>query len=163
MSNLNVVAKRESSSYRVSVDIDDFVFTVKFDTGASDTVISAGVFSDILTETDLERFKTYCEEHSGFNKDFISATGDEFKGYLVTAHNVKMGKMILPEFRYYLVVENKRDIALLGYDFIDKCRCSHEPNRHFYLTGFDVDGYGKAVGAMENDEVIAFIDSLTED
>ena len=163
MNNLNVVAKREASSYRVPIDIDDRVFTIKFDSGATDTVISARVFSNSLKESDLARFTEYCEEHSQHNKEFISATGHTFKGYLVTAHNVRLGKSVLPDFRYYLVVESERDIALLGFDFIDKCRCSHDPGRHFYLTGFDVESYGADIGAMENDEVVAFMDSLTED
>lgn len=67
----------------------------------------------------------------------------------------------MPDFRYYLVIESKRDIALLGYDFIDNCRCSHEPGKHFYLTGFDADSYGTGTGVMDSDEVIAFIDSLS--
>ncbi len=162
MNDINVVAKREASSYRVSVDIDNRVFTIKFDTGATDTVISVRVFSNSLTDSDLEKFTKYCEEHSRHNKEFISATGDSFKGYLVTAHNVRLGKSVLPNFRYYLVIESKRDIALLGYDFIDKCQCSHDPGKNFYLTGFDVDNYGKDAGTMENDEVIAFIDSLSD-
>ncbi len=162
MNDINVVAKREKSSYRVSVDLDNRVFTIKFDPGATDTVISARVFSNSLTDQDLESLTKYCEEHSNHNKEFISATGDSFKGYLVTAHNVILGKSVMPDFRYYLIIKSKRDVALLGYDFIDNCRCSHDPGKNFYLTGFDVDSYGKNNGAMENDEVVAFIDSLSD-
>ena len=162
MIDLNITAIRESSTYRINAKMGKIAFSLKFDTGATDTVISARVFSNSLTDSDLEKFTKYCEEHSPHNKEFISATGDSFKGYPVTAHNVRMGKSVLPDFRYYLVVESKRDIALLGYDFIDNCGCSHDPSKNFYLTGFDAERYGKSDGTMENDEMIAYIDSLSD-
>ena len=69
--------------------------------------------------------------------------------------NARIGK-------YPLEVEIRRDIALLGFDFIDRCRFTHEPEGDIVLAEFDLNGYGVASGAMDCDEVIAFLDSLSE-
>ena len=69
---------------------------------------------------------------------------------------------MLKSFRYYLVVENKRDIALLGYDFIDKCRRSAEPSSDIFVSEFDDKAYGEIDGALESNEVITLIDSQTD-
>lgn len=98
---------------------------------------------------------------TGAKYTVISASGHSFYGYLVEAHNVKMGNTLLESFRYYLVVENKRDIALLGFDFIDSCKGSFEPHKDIVISEFDEEDYNTTDGAMDNDEVITFIDSLT--
>ena len=144
--------------------MDSFFFPVKFDTGAKYTVISAGVFDDDLTPEKLERIKDYCEKHVGCKEQFISASGDPFWGYLVTVGSVRIGSTRFHDFRFYLVVENKRDIALLGFDFIDKCKCSHEPNGNYIMSEFDEVSYRKGQqNAIEADELISFIDALAED
>lgn len=92
MKDLNITATRESSSYRINAKMEEIAFALKFDPGATDTVISARVFSNSLTDSDVEPLTKYCEEHSRHKKEFISATGDSFKGYLISAHNVRLGK-----------------------------------------------------------------------
>jgi len=163
LNKVNIIGHRVESTHQVNANISHRAVILKYDTGAKCTVISVGMFDDSLTETDLQKFTAFCEEHcpDKYKENFISATGDLFKGYLVTAHNVKMGNTTLQEFRYYLVVENKRDIALVGFDFIDKCNRYADAYGDIHITEFDEDGYGSLDGSMENDEVIAFIDSLS--
>ena len=80
----------------------------------------------------------------------------------MTAHNVTIGNTVFPEFHYYLVVENQRDVALLGYDFTDCCKSTHDPHGDIIVTEFDDLVYGIGdIGAMDSDEVITYIDSLS--
>lgn len=162
MTNMNVTVRRKESSYRVPVDLGQFVPTLKFDTGAEYTVISARMLDGSLTEEQLNDFEDYCEKHSRHKGHLISASGDPITGYPVTAHDVVIDDSVLPVFHYYLVLENKREIALLGFDFIDRCECRHRPRSHFVISAFDDAEYHDFEGAMQNDEVVAFIDSLAE-
>ena len=73
-----------------------------------------------------------------------------------------MGNTELKDFHYYLVVENQRDIALLGFDFIDSCKGTFEPHSDIVITEFDECSYGIFDGAIESDEVIAFMDALSD-
>ena len=91
------------------------------------------MLSNALTETNLERMKVYCEKRSVRKEQFISASGHTFWGYLVTAHDVKMSNATL---------RTESDIL---------------------ITEFDEDSYGTPDGALESDEVIAFMDSLSDD
>ena len=94
-------------------------------------------------------------------KKFISASGDPFYGYLSHAGNVVVGNTVLHDFCYYLVFENKRDIALLVFDFIENCTGSFDAHSDIITTEFDEDNYGKLDGALESDELISLIDSLS--
>ena len=156
---MNILAEREDSAYRLSFDLGHFVPVLKFDTGAKYTVISAGMLSDALTEHDIERMKAYCEAHHKCKERFISASGDSFYGYAASYHDVKIGNAILPNFNFYMVFENKRDIALLGFDFIDKCVFSHLSESDILITGFNESNYEVVDEFLESDELIAFIDS----
>ena len=162
MTEIFVVGKRMESSYIIDFRMDSFFFPVKLDTGAKRTVFSAGVFEDDLTQEKLERIKDYCEKRAGAKEQFISASGDSFWGYLTTAKSVRIGSTIFHDFRFYLVIENKRDIALLGYDFIDRCTYSHILGGDIIVTAVNEVGYGELEGAMQSDEVFAFIDSLSD-
>ena len=117
-----------ASVYHVAANLGYRTMPLKYDTGAKCSVISAGMFDDTLTDEGLTQIKNYCETNSNHKERFISASGHTFDGYLITAHDVKIGKTHMQEFRYYLVVENQRDIALLGFDFIDNCEGSFEPH-----------------------------------
>ena len=162
MSRVSILAERMESTYQVPLTLGVSDFTIKLDTGAKYTVISAKAIRDTLTQSDLARLKSYCEARGTHKKKFISASGHSFYGYAVIAHDVEMGGAVLPVFLYYLMVEIRRDIALLGFDFIDRCRFTHEPEGDIVLAEFDLNGYGVASGAMDCDEVIAFLDSLSE-
>ena len=83
---------------------------------------------------------------------------------MTTAKSVRIGSTIFHDFRFYLVIENKRDIALLGFDFLDKCKCTHEPNGNYILSEFDDIGYEKDSKVSINaDEIVAYLDSLSND
>ena len=163
MIKTDFLAERENSTYRLSIDLGSSVPVLKWDTGAKYTVISAGMLDDNISQESIERLIAYCEENSRYKEKFISASGDPIKGYLVTVHDARIGSAILRNFRYYLVIENKRDIALLGYDFIDCCKRSADAHGDILISEFDDEGYGALDDAMENDDLISFIDSLSED
>ena len=164
MIKVDITANNVASSYRVPMILGESILGIKWDSGAKYTVISVKVLNSDLSGEELENIKQYCDGHSNNREQFISASGHTFDGYLVTAHDVTIGHTVFPVFCYYLVVENQRDVALLGYDFTDCCRSSHDPHSDIIVTEFDDEGYGVAdSGAMDSDEVIAFIDSLSVD
>ena len=161
MTDINIIGRRSSSAYEIEVDLGGYAFSLKFDTGAKYTVISVGMFEEDFSAGKLMKIKEYCEAHCSKKERFISASGHSFYGYLVNAHNVGMDDTELKVFHYYLVVENQRDIALLGCDFIDHCKGSFEPHSDIILSKFDENTYESFVDAMDSDELIAFMDSLS--
>lgn len=162
MISLNVFAGRDQSSYLVDVKFAGYALDIKIDTGAVDTVISFGAVEDDISPPDFETFKNYCENHySSVRKRFTSASGGSFYGYPISVKDAKIGGVELPVFVFYLVLENRRDIALLGFDFIDRCTFSHKVEGDLILTEFDEDSYGTIEGAMGTDELISLIDSLS--
>ena len=162
MIKADITAYRGSQDYEVTASLGESVISIKWDSGAKYTVISARVFNSRLTDEDLEKIKTYCEEHSSHREKFVSATGHTFDGYLVKVHNATIGNTDFNDLYYYLVVENERDIALMGFDFIDNCKGSFEPHGDIIITEFDEERYGSHIpGAVDNDEVISLIDSLS--
>ncbi len=163
MISLNALAERDRSSYTIDIDMMDYVFDVKWDTGAANTVISLGAIDDEISTADFTTFKKYCEQHyDAVRKEFVSASGGSFYGYPISVKEVKVGGVKLPTFLFYLVLENKRDIALLGFDFIDRCSFSHKTDSDISLTEFNEVGYGDFKGAMGSDEFISLIDSLSD-
>lgn len=164
MIDANIVAKRVLPAYQVTAKLGFRTILLKYDTGAKYSVISVGMFDDTLTDDDLIRIKEYCEEHSSCKERFISASGHTFDGYLVVASNVKIGNTYIREFRYHLVIENQRDIALLGFDFIENCKGLFEPQNNIIITAFDEKHYGTLdAGSMNSEDVIAFVHSLSSD
>ena len=162
MSKVDIIANNVASSYRVPMILGESILGIKWDSGAKYTVISVKVLNSGLSGEDLERIMQYCDAHGNRREQFISASGHSFDGNLVTARDVTIGNTVFPIFHYYLVVENQRDVALLGYDFTDCCKSSHDPHSDIIVTEFDDAGYGSAdLRAMDSDEVIAFIDSLS--
>ena len=162
MIDVDITANNVASSYRVPLILGESILGLKWDSGAKYTVISVKVLNSDLSSIDMVHIKQYCEEHGNHKEQFVSASGHTFDGYLVMAHDVTIGYTVFSEFYYYLVVENQRDVALLGYDFTDCCRSSHNPHDDIVVTEFDNEGYGASdLEAMDSDEVIAFIDSLS--
>jgi len=163
LTDIFVVGKRKGSSYLIDFEMGSFFFPIKLDTGAKHTVISVGSFDDGLTPAKLEYIKEYCEKHISCKERFISASGDPFWGYLTEVDSVRIGSSIFHDFKFYLVVENKRDIALLGFDFIDKCKSLHEPNGNYILSKFDEKSYKKEhQKALNTNKLISFMDSLSD-
>lgn len=164
MIKVDVAANNVASSYRVPMLLGESILGLKWDSGAKYTVISVKVLNSELSDKDLESVKQYCDGHSSHREQFVSASGHTFDGYLVKANDVTIGNTVFPEFHYYLVVENQRNVALLGYDFTDCCKSSHDPHSDIIVTEFDDEGYATAdAGAMDCNEVILFIDSLSVD
>lgn len=160
MIKAEIIARRIDSVYEVSVDLGQYNPSLKWDTGAKFTVISARMLDDDVSDNVLIELKAYCEKHQKRKEKFISASGDPFYGYLSHAKDVVVGNTVLSDFYYYLVFENKRDIALLGFDFIESCSGSFNAHSDIIVTEFDEEGYGSVGTALESDELIALIDSL---
>ena len=163
MIEMNVPVERDSSAYRVSFDMGNHVPVLKFDTGARYTVISARILYRDISDERLRHIAEYCEKNYAMGKEqFLSASGDTICGFPATFHNVRIGDTVLPKFNFYLILENKRDIALLGYDFIEHCNGSLNMEKNIILTEFNDEAYGVPKGAIEGDELILLIDSLAE-
>ncbi len=81
---------------------------------------------------------------------------------MVKAASVRIGSSKFYDFYFYLVVENDRDIALLGFDFIDKTKRIIEPCGNCMMSQFDESTYKRSQKekAIDADELIAFMDSL---
>lgn len=69
---------------------------------------------------------------------------------------------MLDDFYFYLVIENKRDIASLGFDFIDHCGGSINIHDSIIINEFDDSSYAIGNKAIECDALISLIDSLSE-
>ena len=164
MIKFNIIAEREQSTYMVDVKFIGHALDIKWDTGAMNTVISLGAIDDDISPADFTTFKDYCETHyHSVRKKFTSASGGSFYGYPISVNSAKIGGVELPVFSFYLVLENKRDIALLGFDFIDRCTFSHNSGSDIILTEFNEDSYGILEGAMGSDELVSLIDSLARE
>lgn len=161
MIEADITAKRIGSVYEVHVNLGKYTPSLKWDTGAKYTVISARMLDDDISDEALRQMKDYCEEHLKHKERFISASGDPFYGYLSHAKDVVVGNTVLHDFYYYLVFENKRDIALLGFDFIENCKGFFDAHSDIIVKGFDADGYKQYEGALETNELISLIDSLS--
>ena len=160
MTKVDIVARRVASTYRIPVTLSEAIVNIKLDTGSKYTVISASAINSELRQKDIKRIKEYCELSYKKKEKFISASGHSFYGYLVCAKNVIIDNSMLEHFYYYLVIENKKDIALLGYDFVDKCSFSHNYCNDIVITEYNESGYDEVTNALDSDELIAFMDSL---
>ena len=162
MTEIDITARRVGAVYEVLVNLGKYTPSLKWDTGAKYTVISARALDKNLSDDALEQMKLYCEKNHKRKEKFISASGDPIYGYLSRTRNAVLDSTVLNDFHYYLVLENKRDIALLGYDFIDNCNRSANAHGDIVVTGFDNEGYITSGDVLEADELISLIDSLTE-
>ena len=163
MTEVDIIARRVGAVYEVLVNLGKFAPSLKWDTGAKYTVISARALDKNLSDEAITQMKVYCERNHKHKEQFVSASGDPIYGYLSHTRNAVLDATVLKDFHYYLVLENKRDIALLGYDFIDNCDRSANAHGDIIVTGFDSRGYGTTGDVLETDELIALIDSLSEE
>ena len=161
MIDVNITATKLQSMYRIPIYMDSAFFPVKFDTGSRYTVVSVELIREGLSDSHKKKIRLYCENHNAVKEKFISASRDTFEGYLIRAVDVTVGDTTLNEFFYYLVIENKRSIALLGCDFIDGCRYEHEPYGNIIISKFDDEGYFKGIpGNIENAELVSYIEEI---
>ena len=161
MINARIIAPITNSEYKVPVDIGGIIFSIKLDIGANYTVISIDAYAKDLTDKDKNSIVKYCEAHCNGKRRFQSASGDHFWGYPVIARNTTIGETTISEFNYYLVIENKRSVSLLGVDFLDNCKYTHDPHDCIFITEFDDDSYNKLSDhPIENTDLISLIDGL---
>ncbi|MCR5097477.1 MAG: retropepsin-like domain-containing protein [Lachnospiraceae bacterium] len=161
MIKTDIVAEMVGSEYRIPVDMGGIAFSIKFDNGAGSTVVSIDAYAKNLSDDEKNRIKDYCESHSSGKSRFRSASGDFFFGYPVIANNVFLGNTCFKEFYYYIVIENKRNISLLGVDFLDNCEYVHKPHENIVISSFDEISYsGRSMNIIDNNDLVTFIDSL---
>ena len=162
MIDVKISARRVGAVYEVVANLGKFTPSLKWDTGAKYTVISARTLEKTISDSAIELIKTHCEKKHKRKERFVSASGDPFYGYLSHSEKAVIDETELQDFYYYLVLENKRDVALLGDDFIGNCKGSFEPHGDIIVTGFDEKGYVNQDRALESDELISLIDSLSD-
>ena len=62
---------------------------------------------------------------------------------------------------YYFITNGRKEMSLLGDDFIENCKYTHEPHKDVEITKFDFDSYCRMSGSyMSSEEVLSFIDNL---
>ena len=164
MTEISVIAERVGTVHNVPIQLGMDYFDAKFDTGSSATVIAASVFFEGWSEKAINMLETLCSQKGCKLKEFKSASGHRIKGYPVIARDVSIGEIVFPIFRYYLIIDGRHEMSLLGDDFIDNCRYSHEPHGDIKITAFDFDNYGwNREGALDSDELMSLIDGLVDE
>ena len=164
MTDVNIIAPKSKvdGNYTLPIDINGKIFSIKFDPGANQSVISVDFLTDDLSEEQRKRFIELVKSKHTPRGDFVSASGRSFQGYLVHAKNVLVGGELFADFYYYLILENDRILALLGEDFLENCGYSHEPHGDIKITTFDFESYGKhREDSISNEDFISYIDEVT--
>ncbi len=162
MIDISIYAKYRDYSYSVSVDLGDCVFPMKLDIGANTTVVSLDAYTRNLNTDIRTRVLQYCEDCCHNKRMFTSASGDNFWGFPVVAHDVYIENVLFNDFYYYLVIENKRVISLIGVDFLDCCDYTHDRHQGIEISGFDSLYYQNTVkkDSIDTNDIIAIIDEM---
>lgn len=116
---------------------------IKFDTGAANTIISAGSFAgEVISEEELSnKIMPFLNKRPDLvQQNFESVSGNILTGIKAYAKNIKLGGVLIPTFYYYLVIDIGKK-ALLGDDFISKCDFKHSKDGDICITSFDRDAY----------------------
>ena len=132
-----IKAANENDHYVVPVELGETFLIAEFDTGAGTTIISLDVFTGKIADEKREKIKDFFSQKSVLAEEFRSASGDSIYGYPVYADGAVIGGVSFPSFTYYLIVENKRSLALIGHDFIDHCQFSHKFGDDIIIDDFD--------------------------
>lgn len=163
MTDISVTAEKNGTVYNVPIRIGMDYFDAKFDTGSSTTVIAASVFYDGWSDEETKKLEKFCESKGCSRREFTSASGHPLVGYPVVAKDILVGNANFQEFHYYLITNGRREMSLIGDDFIENCKYTHEPHGDIEIAKFDFDNYcGMAENFMNSDEVLSFIDDLIE-
>lgn len=132
-----------TGSYRTSLDIQkndkDFV-SMKFDTGASDTIMTTGALG--LDHVQEEILLKGVRVHRLKGNVFTSASGNRIIGYPCYCDDLKIGDVHVRRFYYYLVFSDTPK-ALLGDDFISCCTFSHSFKSDIVVTAFHAEEYDR--------------------
>lgn len=162
MTDIPIIAERAGTVHNIPIQLGMYYFDAKFDTGSSVTVVSASVFYDGWSEAEIKALEDLCIEKGCKLREFRSASGHKIKGYPVFAKNVSIGETVFPIFKYYLITEGRQEMSLIGDDFIDNCKYSHEPHGDVLITAFDYDQYDTMdENPLDNDELLSLIDNLS--
>lgn len=164
MTNVNIVAPKSKvdGNYTIPIDLNGKIFSIKFDPGANQSIISVDFLTDDLSDDQKKRFIELIKARYTPKGEFISASGSPFQGYLVHAKNVLVGGELFADFYYYLILENDRILALLGEDFLDNCGYRHVPHGDIEIISFDFDAYGKdREDSISNEDFLACIDEIS--
>ncbi len=160
MQSTKITAKRTGNFFIVMLNIGKQVLSIKFDTGACNTVISAEVLYGELSNAQKKAFKKYCEQKGIIPKPFEVTTGNTMKGYPVYFSNVEVNGVLFSRFFCYVVVDfesepktKMKKFALLGDDFLDCCGYLHKPHKDIELFCFDDEGYLLKEKAMSSQEI----------
>lgn len=134
---------KASRSYIVRLDMqknDKDLVLMKFDTGASDTIITTGALGLDSIQADILLRSIQDGKLKG--NEFSSASGDSFIGYPCYCDNLKIGDVQIKRFHYYIVFNDKPK-ALLGDDFISCCTFNHGFKSDIVVTAFNSEEYGR--------------------
>ena len=163
MKNVNIIAPKSKSdgNYTLPIDLNGKIFSIKFDPGANQTVISVDFFTDGLSEKQRIKVIDLIKSKLSPSGEFISSSGAPFKGYLVHAKDVMVGSEKFQDFFYYLILENDRIVALLGEDFLDNCGYHHLPHGNIEINTFDDEAYMRnRDNSLSNEDFLKFIDAV---
>lgn len=163
MKSVNIVAPKSKAdgNYMLPIDLNGRIFSIKFDPGAEQTVISVDFLTDGLSEDQKKKIIELIKSRHTPNGDFVSASGAPFKGYLVHARNVMVGNEVFDDFFYYLILENNRIVALLGEDFLENCGYRHLPHGNIEINTFDNEAYKQnRECSLSNEDFLGFIDEV---
>lgn len=121
---------------------DGTAIFMKFDTGAVNTVIGLRTLFKYLSKNNLDNLISMFES-SGIHKErFNSASGDELYGYPCILHDVEISGTSIKNFCFYIIVNDKRTLSLLGNDFISFCDFSHKEGGDIIITKYnDTEAY----------------------
>lgn len=141
-----IEAHHENGAYFVMLrtpNAENPIVTMKFDSGAINTVISV----EALTAKTIDKDQLVGNiKGKAARKMFRSASGNKMEGYLVCATDVVLSGKVFDEFYYYLLVDVDDSVGLLGDDFISKCEFSHKIDGNIEITAFDDVHYKGTVG-----------------
>ena len=118
-------------------------FPIKFDTGATSTVIGIYTLFNRISPNNIQKLKDGFEKAGIQPRDFSSATGHQLLGYPCKVHGVDVSGHILEDFYFHLVLDTKRKLSLLGNDFISCCNFKHEIDSNILIEDYDLKSYSE--------------------
>ena len=160
MQSTSIIVYRRNGFFGLPIIGQGSSFAIKFDTGATKSVISIEKIAGDLTNEQ----KTFVQEQIAaknvISEKLRSASGHSFNAYPAYMEDVTIGNHLFERFYYYLVVERlhqDRKIALLGDDFIDCCGFSREPHGDIIISKFDFSSYDSRKSMVSTDEILSLV------
>ncbi len=127
---------------------DNRMAAMKFDTGASITIISLETLYPGLSEAELEVCRNNLREKfrdKMLNPAPKSASGHELECIPSYKENVIMSSEKIDKLFYYIALNVGTNKILLGDDFISCCEFSHDIDGDIIINYFDENRYKKKV------------------